>query len=306
MASNTHLLFPSLPPELRNEIYAQLSTPESVSKATNAHLPLQLKTFSCKHTTLQICPAHHGASGLLALPKDEFAEVREYHSWLLNNAVELRMGVHFKGRVDTFVQADWNKKVEAHLRKLVKAQPWLKKIAAYDIQILWDSPDGALKSKNNKRVAGHIPLDMVKSLTQFMDAEVKRKRGEMRVGLHLDHRYAVGNAVSPVKFGLDGFLLGGAQGWRTMVKEVRKSPYSYQLPRPPLDGFLAIPAVSQEEKVLLEVKEGVVNWSEWTTGQLVMKKIDDSVVQVGDLEQKKDAGATFLLGHLLSECLGCR
>ena len=306
MTSNTHLLFPSLPPELRNKIYSKLPTPESVSKATNAHLPLQLKTFSCKHTTVQICPTHHGASGLLALPKDEFAEVCEYHSWLLNNAVELRIGVHFKGRVNTFVQADWDKKMEAHLRKLVKAHPWLKKVATYDIQILWDAPDGALKSKNNKRVAGQIPLDMVKTLTQLMDAEVKRKRGEVRVGLHLDHRYAVGNAISPVKFGLDGFLLGEAQGCKMMVKEVRKAPYSYELSRQPLEGFLAIPTVSLEEKLLLEVKEGMVNWSEWTNGQLVMKQIAGSVVQVGDVEQGKDARPTFPLGHLLAECLGRR
>jgi hypothetical protein len=304
MSSNTHLLFPNLPPELRNETYAYLSTPSSASSAVNTGLPLPLKTFTCKHTTVQIIPVHTGTPGLLSLPAANFPEAREYASWLLNNGVSLRIGVHFKGRVNTFVQGDWDKKMEAHLRKLVKAHPWLQKVADVEIQILWDAPDGALKSKNKKRIAGQIPLDMVKTLTLMMDEEVKRKRGHVKMGLHLDHRYAVGNTLSPVKFGLERSLLGEVKGVKTVRKEVRKAPYSYERPRPLLSEFVAIPSVSGEEKALLEVKEGVVTWSEWTRGLVVVKKIDGSLVEVGDLEQERDAGPTFPLEHMIAECLG--
>jgi hypothetical protein len=306
MASKIHLLFPNLPPELRNEIYAYISTPESGSEATNEHLPLQLKTFSCKHTTVQICPVHHGATGLLSLPSSKFPEVRDYASWLLSNAVSLRIGVHFKGRVNTFVQADWDKKMEAHLRKLGKVHPWLKKVATYNIRILWDSTDGALKSKKWKRTAGQIPLDMVKTLTQMMDADVKRKSGDIRVGLHLDHRYAVGNAISPVKFGLDGFVNGEIRGFKTVEMEVKKAPYEKDVPRAPLEGFPAVPSVSLEEKALVKVENGRVDWSDWTRGQLVIRKIDGVVLQVGDLQKERDARPTFPLGHLIAECLGQR
>jgi hypothetical protein len=306
MTSNPLPLLPNLPPELRNEIYAYVSTPESGSSPTNTQLPLQLKTFSCKHTTVQICPTYHGSAGLLALPKVDFLEVREYHSWLLNNAVELRIGVHFKGRINTFVQADWSKKMEAHLRKLAKLHPWLKKVATYEIQMLWNAPDGALKSKNNKRIAGQVPLDMVKTLTLLMDADVKRKRGDVRVGLHLDHRYAVGNAISDVKFGLDRFLADEEHGFQIFTKEVRKAPPSYTLTPPPLEGFLVIASALDEEKVLLEVKEGAVTWSERTKGQLVTKKTAGSLVQAGDLKQEDNIGSAFLMRNLVAECLGRR
>ena len=194
--------------------------------------------------------------------------------------------------------------MEAHLRKLAKLHPWLKKVATYEIQMLWDAPDGALKSKSNKRIAGQVPLDMVKTLTLLMDADVKRKRGDVRVGLHLDHRYAVGNALSDVKFGLDRFLADEEHGCQIFSKEVRKAPHLYTLEPPPLEGFLVIPSALEEGKVLLEVKEGRVDWSEWTKGQLVVKRTAGSLVQVGDAGQEGDIRPTFPMGHLLAECLG--
>jgi hypothetical protein len=35
-----------------------------------------------------------------------------------------------------------------------------------------------------------------------------------------------------------------------------------------------------------------------------VKKIDGSLVEVGDLEQERDAGPTFPLEHMIAECLG--
>ncbi|KAF1936543.1 hypothetical protein EJ02DRAFT_427428 [Clathrospora elynae] len=281
MTANTRLLLPELPPELRNEVYAYLS--DTTSLATNVGLPLQLKTFSCKHTAVQICPVHHGSASLLALQKYHFQEACEYNSWLLSNALELRIGVHFKGRVNTFVQSDWNKKMEAHLRKLAKLHPWLKKVSKYDIQILWDSTDGVLKSKNNKRIAGQIPMAMVKTLTQLMEKDFKRKRGDVNVGLHLDHGYAVGNAMSLTKFGLGHFFSETASeihGFsRKLTKDAKKSPYFNTLPPVSDWPLIAIPAVNGEERRLLEVeKGGVVSWADSTRGLLVMRKTDGVVV----------------------------
>ncbi|KAE8832026.1 hypothetical protein HRS9139_06268 [Pyrenophora teres f. teres] len=168
MSQPTHLLFPNLPPELRQEIYTYLSEDPSTPAQTTG-LPLALKTFTCKHTTIQILPVHHGSAGLLSLPHDVFPEAAEYHSWLLSNAVALHIGVKFHGRVNTFVQADWDKKVERHLNKLAKQHPWLRKVGSYHVKICWAPLDKPLRSKKGKRVAGCIPNAMVESLTKMMD-----------------------------------------------------------------------------------------------------------------------------------------
>jgi hypothetical protein len=306
--SPTTPLFPNLPPELRNEIYAYLSQPTSTSTATNSHLPLSLKTFSCKHTTLQLLPIHHGTTGLLSLPTTLFPEANEYASYLLTNGISLQISLHFKGRINTFVQSDWAKKTEAHLRKLVKSFPWLSKVARYDVQIFWEPVDGALKSKNGKRNAGGICLDMLRALTAVMDQEVKRKKSDVRVTLNLEHRFAVANALSDTKFGLNKFLGGGGDGQRSLgfcrlVREVRKAGFPHQVPRPLHPAFLPLETVGAPvDRKLIEIVEGRVRWSEWTGGPLVMRKTT-GVEVVGCTMEQGMGEIDFPMCHLMAECV---
>lgn len=311
MNSAPNFLFPDLPPELRNEIYTYLSTPCSNSRLLNLQLPLQLKTFTCKHTTVQICPVHHGSTGLLALPRDQFLEAREYQSWLLNNALELQVSVHFKGRIHTFTQAHWDKKMEAHLRKLGKLHPWLKKVPKYNIQVLWDPVDGVLKSKNNKRIAGHVPLDMAKTLTQLMDPDVKRKQGCVQLGLHLNHKFAVENAMASCKLGLDVFLANENRllGFRALTREVWKAPCTFTslestLPNLPSSALRMVPLVAPQDNPLMTVDEGVVRWSACTKGRLVMRKKYSSMAAGSDVVYEYGHGEMkFPVCQILAECV---
>ncbi|KAF1841565.1 uncharacterized protein K460DRAFT_291550 [Cucurbitaria berberidis CBS 394.84] len=310
--TNPRFLFPDLPPELRNEVYNYLSTPDTDSTATNTHLPLQLKNYECKHTDIQICPVHFGSTGLLALQKYQFQEAREYQSWLINNVLELKIGITFKGRVQTFVQADWDKKLVIHLRKLAKQHPWLTKVAKYDIHILWGATDGSLKSRKNKRTTGQIPSEMVKTLMGLMDEDIKRKRGEVNVCLSLGHSLAVGNMLSSTKFGLPDFFstLPNLDGVKRLVKEVWKGSClktTEKAPSFPL--ILAAPEV-QEDLGLLTVDKGLVNWVAQGKGHLVMRKTvvegSELEVNIGDVRQAEGRGVDHVLKELLEECLGRR
>lgn len=311
MISQPNILFPDLPPELRNEIYTYLSTPCSNSRPLNLHLPLKLKIFTCKHTTVQICPVHFGSTGLLALPRDRFLEASEYQSWLLNNALELQVSVHFKGRIHTFTQAHWDKKMEMHLRKLGKLHPWLKKVARYNIQLLWDPVDGALKSKHNKRIAGHVPLDMAKTLTQLMDLEAKRKQGRVQLGLHLSHRFAVENAIAPCKFGLGAFLADKdrLQGFRGLTRDVWKAPCRFTSlasapPTLPSSALRVVPLVTQQDEPLMTVDEGVVRWSACTQSRLVMRKTTSFVAGGADVVYEYGNGEMeYPVCQILAECV---
>lgn len=309
MADARALLY-QLPPELRNEVYNYLSLPEATTTPTVAGLPLQLKKFDCKHTSVQICPVHHGSTGLLELQKYNFVEGREYASWLLANAIELKIGVTFKSRVNTFVQADWNKKMEMHLNKLVKQHPWLRKVAKYDIQILWDATDGPLKSKKKKRTAGQIPKEMVQKLMSLMDEDVKRKRSTVAVHLHLEHRIALENALAHTKFGLSDFMLSTRDGYRHLDLTVSKRPFvvpALPLVRLPL---VQVPSAVKEEKELLLLRGKSLIWSDFVRNLLVMSKSTGMAPifgpGVGMLGHDFGASTDFMLTELAEECLGRR
>jgi hypothetical protein len=307
--ANMRTIFSDLPPELRNEVFTYLSTPDIDSAPTNAGLPLQLRTFECKHTTIQICPVHYGSTSLLALQTYRFQEACEYRSWLFDNAISLQIGVIFKGRVNTFVLADWTKKVETHLRKLAKQHPWLNKVAKYDIHILWDATDGVLKSKKKGRTAGQIPREMAKTLTLLMDQDVKRRRSDVTVRLLLEHQVAVENALSSTKFALDDFLsMADVDGFRNLTKEVYKRPSvepTQPLVRTPL---VRVQHVAHKEKSLLEARQGAVHWTEWTQGRLVVKNTASVGyplhVSVGDFVHEDLSD--YVLKELVEECLGRR
>lgn len=302
-------LFPTLPPELRNEVYTYLSTSESASRPTTFGLPLKLKTFECKHTTVQICPVHHGSTSLLSLRKYQFQEASEYNSWLLNNAIELKVGVIFKGRVNTFVQQDWDKKMLAHLQKLAKLYPWLRKIARYDVQVLWNPVDGVMKSRKNTRTAGKIVNNITTTLTTVVDQEVKRKQGEISLKLCLDHGFAVETVISGTRFGFVDFLTSPAidsNGFRKQTREVWK-----EAAKPPESKtgsrLLPISPTKLEGTSVMEAERNSLKWTADTNGLLVMRKhlVDGEVTYIeAETESEKDSPADYIALTLLGECFG--
>ena len=295
MSQPTHLLFPNLPPELRQEIYTYLSNDIS-TPALITSLPLTLKTFHCKHTTINLLPVHYGSFGLLYLPPTLFPEAAEYRTWLLSNAVELRIAISFHGRVNTFVQADWDKKVEAHLNKLLKQHAWLSKVSSYDIKILWDTKDGSLKSKKGKRVAGSIPRAMMESLTGMMEEGVKKRKGEVKVALVFNVISAAFDAIEGVGFGLNVFLHhgNGGAGFKKLIKEVWVAKHVDSKWHREVMGMNKPPSAQ------LQVTKGVVEWPYWTRGQFLMSKTSaegnesDAVVTFGNND-----GANVLFNYIL-------
>ena len=321
MTMQPRLLFPDLPPELRNQIYQHLSAYDNALAATTSGLPLQLKKYECKHTTVQMCPVHYSSDGLLALEKYGFQEAREYRSWLLHNAVELRIGVVFTGRVNTFVQADWDAKMALHLRKLAKQHAWLTKVSQYDIQMLFASRDGPLKSKKNKRVAAHIPRDMVKTLTQLMDKRIATHRGYVNAALSLDYSLALQNTLSPIKFGVAAFFSPfstDALPLKTLVKTVSVLPCPDTHQSSPASTRLIPLPTPRENKDMLSLKGTRMSCIPARIGHLVMSKtyILDSVLNdhvattaavVGDTPRDDDdTRSAFVFRELVHECLGQR
>jgi hypothetical protein len=308
MATVPRELFPNLPPELRNEVYSYLSLPGTTSSASIFGLPLKLKMFECKHTTVELCAVHYGSTGLLALQAYRFAEAREYASWLLNNAMELRIGVTFKGRVNTFIQQDWDRKMVAHLRKLAKLHPWLKKVAKYNVQIFWSPVDGVLRSKKNKRTAGRIAKDIAAALTALPGADVQGGKGELNLKLCLDHKFAAETVISGTRFGFDEFLSPGTDtgGFRRQTREVWKEPYMKLVEEKAGARFLVIAPAQPEDRGLMVIEDNLVKWTIGESGHLVMRKeiVDGRVTGlVAGSEHEKDAAADHIAISLLGECL---
>lgn len=308
--TNMRTILSQLPPELRNEVYSYLSSPDADSTTTNTGLPLQLKSYSCKHTIIQICAVHTGSTGLLALQSYNFLEAHEYQTWLVNNVIELRIGVVFKGRVNTFVQEHWDKKIETHLHKLAKQHPWLKKVAKYNIQILWDAPDGVLRSKNNKRTTGQIPWNMTRTLTALLEEDNRRKCGDVSVRLRLEHHVAGVAIRSSPRFGLRDFMAtpGTDLGFHRQTMEVRKESCPRILPRK--SARLTPVATEPERKEMLKSEHGRVSWVDRGQGTLVMKKTDalgqKTCVTFMDTGIAYDSPTEYMLLELLEDCHGRR
>jgi hypothetical protein len=306
MSSTPRLLFPNLPPELRNEVFRYLSVPDTLPKATINGLPLKLKTYECKHTTVEICPVHYGSTSLLALQSYRFLEAREYRSWLLDNEIELKIGVTFKGRVNTFVQKDWDAKMETHLRKLAKMHPWLKKVAKFDVRVLWSPADGVMKGK---RMAGQIPSGILATLMGLVGPEVKRKKGELRVQLCLEHAVAVETVISGTRFGFAGFMTAATETFKKETIEVWKEAHVKQRGVEPGVRFLPLMTSHQEKRGVLNVEKGLVEWTIGLQGNSVMRKdlLDGVVasVAIGNA-QEKDGAVDHIVCTLLGECLGQR
>ena len=325
MTAPPRLLFPTLPPELRNQVFEELSTVDNTSPATTFGLPFQVKKYESKHTTVQICAVHYGSEGLLALHEYRFQEAGEFQSWLIHNAIELRIGVTFTGRVNTFVQANWDQKMTLHLHKLAKQYPWLTKVSRYDIQIHFAPTDGELKSKRNMRLAAQIPRDMVQTLTMLMDERIAINRGHVNACLSLHYMLALENTYWTTKLGLAAFFSAPfpsatpSPTIKTLIKNVSVVPLP-ALFRPPRPGRRLIDVPStQENKDMLLIQGSRVTWKAAQIGCLVMSKtyisgpksgthVDNATVitTVGDPPPATDTQNAHIHKELFYECMGYR
>jgi hypothetical protein len=299
--ATTRFLFSNLPAELRNEVYTYLSQHTDSSTAYTNSIPLKTKTYSCKHTTITLQPVHHGAPELLNLARWNVAEANEYRAWLLENGIQIRIAVVFTGRVNTFVQADWNKRVAAHLRKLQRNHPWLCKVAAYDVRIVWGAVDMPLvssrkKMMEQKRTAGQIVHDMATALAQMMSENVKRRRGEARIRLCLERWMASQTAFSAIKLCLRDFLdaVKGFEGFQRVEKEVWVAPLTKTEDEIRTFPLAALPRANTRD--WFQFGEKLDKWEDCNLGHLVGEGItaEDKAGEVKD----------NVLNLLAQECRG--
>lgn len=314
----THQLLPPLPPELRNLVYSH--TILHSNPATCIGLPFESKIYDSKHTTIQIIPIHHGNPTLLAVQNNHFLECAEYNNWLLTNAVELRIGILFKGDINTFSQEHWGKKTTAHLAKLIKKNSWVKKVTDYDIQILWE-PSCWLKTRHRKKRLGAVAYAMVDTLTSAMEPDLKRKRGHVKVVLHMSN-FVTRDSVNGGQFlGLNEFLSSAkANIVKSQICEIRIAPDHMKFNQQEMDATAAqnllpphLKAFPQPGAVqgLLVAEKGIVEWGFWTKGCLVMgREIEDEngvakmVMGGGDgVPEHATAVPEWLLSRLLEECM---
>ena len=295
-------LLSSLPPELRHSVYAYLSYPTPTSLAHIISLPLPLKTYTCKHTTIEICPSHHSSAPSLLSPH-AFAESREYITYLLANATTLHINITFHGRVGTFVQEHWDKRMEGHWRKLVKRYGWLGKVVWFDVRVLWAPGDGVVRCKNGKRSAGGIVGGLVGGVTGLVDSGVRGRKGDVSVGVCVARHVAVQGMVSGVRFGLVDLLgRGGAWGFKTWDVEVRMEVCGKKTERRG-KGAVLVPVSRvrrEEEEWRLVVEDGVVKWRGWGETCLVMREC----VEGGNRQRRfGEESGDFVVKALVGECV---
>ena len=262
----TRQLFSQLPAELRNEVYAHLSTSTT---ASTQGIPLPLKNYTSAHTSVQICAVHHGSTSLLTLGKYGFLEGEEYRSWLLGKGVEVWVSVHFLGHLNTFVQKDWDAKMLASLRKLGKRYPWLKNVARYRIRIGWEPKLDSL-ARAPRGVSGEIADQMVKTLIGLQDPRVREKKGDITVEMCIAPAVQVETGVKNVCLGLETFLSGSSSTHETRSATAPRT----DIRRP---GLRKLPIEMNEIKgvhwvgndarlIMRSVKEGGNKWREVRDG----------------------------------------
>jgi hypothetical protein len=160
-----------------------------------------------------------------------------------------------------------------------------------------------------KRMAGQIPRDMVATLTGLVGADVKRKKGELRVNLCFEHAVAVQTVLSGTRFGLAGFVAASGGTFKREMVKVWKEGHVKQQESELGSRFLPILASKEENKGVLNVEKGLVQWAVGIQGSLVMKKdlLDGTAasLEIGN-EHEKDGAVDHIVCTLLGECLGQR
>jgi hypothetical protein len=210
------LLLPQLPPELRDLVYTQ--TVAEDNHATSTGVDFTSKIYDSSHTRVEITPVYYGNPALLALQQYHFLEGDEYRHFILNNAIQLRIHILFKGHTNAFIQEHWDKKMAAHLKNLAKRYPWLRKVTDYDVRILW-KPASWAPSKKKRRI-GAIAQRMVKVLTQAMDTDLTARRGVVKTDLRIADFVVSDHVLRGQELGLGEFIWELEAGARKQVREV--------------------------------------------------------------------------------------
>jgi hypothetical protein len=293
-------LLPDLPSELRNLVYLNSICPSE--PASNAGLPFESKTFTSRHTEVVITPVHFADPSLLALEQHCFQEASEYKSFLLNNAIQLRIFIHFKGEVATFVQEDWDKKIATHLKNLLKKYPWLTKVVDYKVQILWN-PTNDVKGQR-RRSAGGIAKRMVEVLTGMMDEILKKRSGVVKAELQIDPCTVLHYAfLRQQTLGLADFISSQNVTTQPNISEVRVSLGRYRSQR--TQPGVVLP--SGFKPVLSHINEK----RQWTDGFLVLtreteRKCDGTLarnsITMGSVDEAEAEGSERAFLTLAEEC----
>jgi hypothetical protein len=297
------LLFPSLPPEVRNTIYTYASQ-STQGPATTSGLPFPPKTYDLKHTNVSLCALHHGNLSLLALQKYKYLEGAEYHSWLLSHGLHIRLGIVFTGHVDSFVQKHWDEKMSASLRKLVKKYAWLAHVPRWEIRIVWDANVDSMRKHPGK--AAEIVNGMVRTVLGFQSEMVKKRRGDVRVRFHVPYPFVAAKSVYGLQFGLREFFdAAGTSGARRELREVTTGPLAERGDGKIVGQLHAVP-MAAPEKSAFAIRGHQVEWSEDSEGELVMKKVVDgqkSWIETLRINEKGvDASGNWQSASLRCEC----
>ncbi|KAF2751883.1 hypothetical protein M011DRAFT_381030, partial [Sporormia fimetaria CBS 119925] len=204
-AQKMQALFPTLPPEIRNLIYHYCSD-DIHNPATTLCLPLSPKTLSTKHTVITLQPVHTGNLNLLTLTSSNILEAHEYRSYLLANNIQLRVGIHIKGNLRTFTQEHWDAQISKSLKKWVEKNPWLRRVATWNIRVLLDADMDSLSGAKGRGRVGRMVDGMVKTLLAIQDPRVAERRGDVRVRLHVPFGFVMAKRLEALEFGLERFL----------------------------------------------------------------------------------------------------
>jgi hypothetical protein len=290
-----HLLFPDLPAELRNIIYSNTIHPSQ--PAFHTGLPFTSKAYTFSHTKVTIMPVHYGNPNLLALRQFRFQEASEYHSYVLNSAVQLRISVLFDGHIDTFVQEHWDKKIATHLKNLVKKYPWLAKVVGYDVRIMWEPNSHSMIVAKKKRNIGIIADRMVEVLTSMMDETLKGKKGVLKTELQIGQGLANHYAHQQQPLGLADFVSENVT-WQKQVREVRLAHEDFRHPESWLTNL---------PPHLTRAPKETIDWECHPKGHLLYtkedeRKMDGTVVTVTKPTDRVPV-VTRVFSALIGECV---
>ncbi|KAH7119851.1 hypothetical protein B0J11DRAFT_71501 [Dendryphion nanum] len=292
-------LFPTLPAELRNEIYSHTMT----SSPTSYALPFEAKTWYTKHTTLYLMPVHCGNPSLLDLSEHNYLEGREYNNWVLTKGIEFRGAIRFHGHPHTFIQKHWDADVLRHLRKLAKRFPWVERVAKWDMRVIW-RPPGDKDCKQHDR-AGAIASGFVAAMTQIVKRDFVKDL-DVSVDLHIESGYAflpVLHAYGPISLGLEGFMkdrVGAKRESRAVVMDVIQKTFEKKTN---INGMVIFGPMSNE------ADNDWMKWDEGTKGILVVRKTvgngeDKTDYEPQDVVEKLSPGKELTLARLKRQAEG--
>lgn len=257
-ATKPRTLLPSLPAEIRNQIYAYLSLP-STNTASTTNLPPITKIFKTAHTTLTLTPVHYGNHALLALRKYGFQEAEEYWTTLFTQGmgIEIRVALVFHGHMGTFGCGDWAKKVVGWMGKMVVKYGVLGKAKMWDVRILFDAhASESLRCKDGS--VGKIAEAMTTTILQQIPTA--GRGGVANIRLIVPWSLAATKLITGVqrKLGLETFLAGleAGDGKMLVVREV----------------LLWEPGVPLGLEPMVVGKE-TVRWGGIAAGVLVMRRV---------------------------------